>query len=146
MPEKNQSLDIVLFYNMTDIAALAGYIIFKDNNKLSKVPRRTFLKNLSLELCRSEIEKRRANTFVNRIFTTKSAIEAIFGLPILDKSVVAPAKTAARSNNNRCKLCKDTGNPRKSTRTFCVHCDNPVCKIHKTTASICNSCDFIKNV
>lgn len=142
---KTNRWTLSFFYNMTDIAALASYIIYKDNWNLTKLKRRMFVKDLALELCRPEIERRRENSYVNRIFTTKSAIEALLGVPIAKNNVVEKTKKSS-SNNNRCQLCKDNGNPRKSTRTFCVLCDIPVCKSHKITASLCDNCDFTQNI
>lgn len=142
---KTNRWTLSFFYNMLDIAALASYIIYKENSNLPKMKRRMFLKDLSMELCRPEIEKRRINSHVNRVFMTKSAIDAVLGEPMVTSKVLATTNKAS-SNNNRCQICKDKKLPRKSTRTLCILCDNPVCKSHKVSASICDNCDFTRNI
>lgn len=128
---------LAFFYNMLDIAALAAVIIFRENNDPQLI-RRKLLKELSLNLCMPEIEKRRDNPLTNRIFTTKIAIENILGSRIPH----VPATPSSNRGMKRCHPCS-VEQIRKSTRTSCTNCDKPVCAAHHMKILVCPDCNFV---
>jgi hypothetical protein len=76
---------LAFFFNITDVASLAAYIVYSENNK--NIPKKTsqrriFLRQLSDELCMPHIQERSKNYQIMRHFSTKMAIESIFKSPI----------------------------------------------------------------
>lgn len=66
---------LAFFYNILDIAALASYIIYIENNKMLQrktSDRRVFLRQLGEELCYPEIQNRSLNIQAMRHFATRS--------------------------------------------------------------------------
>ena len=72
------------FYNILDVACLAAYILYYENNKVlsKKSYERLFYRKLSRELCTPFVEDRSHNAQIMRHFTTRVAIESFFGRAI----------------------------------------------------------------
>ena len=73
---------LAFFYNMVDIASLAAYIIYYQNNKMlpqKTNQRRLFLRQLGTELAMPIIECRVTNVQIMRHYMTKLAVESILG-------------------------------------------------------------------
>ena len=67
------------------MAAFAAYIIYVENNQYLKSltsQRILFLHQLSEQLTKAKIEVRANNKRISSVFSTRNAIEAIYGGPI----------------------------------------------------------------
>lgn len=88
---------LAFFYNIVDIASLAAYILYYENNKMIKKTnkRRCFLHQLSKELCMLSIEDRSKNSQIMRNFS-KNAIESIFGRSVNDNTSTPSTSSGQR--------------------------------------------------
>lgn len=76
---------LAFFFNIIDVASLAAYTVYYENNKVTPKKtsqRRIFLRQLSEELCMPHIQERSHNCQIMRQFSTKMAIESIYKSPI----------------------------------------------------------------
>ena len=137
---------LVLFYNMLDIACLATYIIYKENNPKAGAcssSRREFLQELGKNLCMNAIRHRATNLQVTKQFTTKLAIESLLGYPIsckMESYSTTMDKKTLRKVIGCCHFCKSTVKRQRKTRKCCNDCHKPVCDEHSMTIFKCNSC------
>lgn len=138
------------FFNILDIAALAAYLIYYENNKMIKkktAERRLFLRKLSEELAKPMIEERMTNPQVTRDYTTKISIESITGREITRVTQdpgpsVATDKTGRKKITGSCYLCyKMTIKRRRKTRKSCSECERPVCDEHTAHVVKCIECN-----
>lgn len=94
---------LALFFNILDVAALASYIIYYENNKMlpkKTNQRRLFLRQLSEELAISIIENYSQNLQVMRNYTTKLAIESVLERQV-NPPVIPSSSTPMRDNTGR---------------------------------------------
>ena len=143
---------LAFFYNIVDVACLAAYLIYYENNKMIKKKtnqRRKFLRQLSEELSVPMIEDRSQNLQIMRHYSTKLAVESILNRP----TSFAPADEQPSGSQPRldhtgrklitgsCHICyKKTIKKRRKTRKSCVACNKPVCDEHAVTMTKCKEC------
>lgn len=142
---KTNRWPLTFFYNMIDVAALNAFIIHKQNNQVTPVMvRRKLLKDLALNLCLPEIERRSNDVNVNRIFTTISAIENILGRKI--KAIIPRTPSDINSTvYKKCTICL-RDKKRRTTRSLCMYCRSPVCLDHQQSKIIvCTECNLDNN-
>lgn len=134
---------LAFFYNMLDVAAYAAYVIYMENNphlKPSTNRRRIFLQQLSDQLCRPQIDIRADNSHITRIFSTRHAMEAIYGMPL--KMNVGAQEEEERDSSGRikrkgnCYICI----AKRQTRKVCAICNKPVCAEHSKDHPQCLRC------
>ena len=146
---KTQRWPMAFFYNIIDIAALASYIIYSDNNPETKREthnRRVFLQNLGKELSMPAIYTRSKNVACLRRFSTKSGIECMLGktteLPTIQKENPLRDATGRLPIQGNCFVCSRQTNKRKrKTRKICAACKKPICEEHCITTIKCQICE-----
>jgi len=142
---------LAFFFNIIDVASLATYIIYYENNKMipkKTSQRRIFLRQLSEELCMPHIQERSQNCQIMRHFSTKMAIESIYRLPIKSTQTSetnVPIKQLDSTVRIKvvgcCKMCLNgETRKRRKTRKSCVNCNEPVCDEHSITIHKCGNC------
>ena len=139
---------LALFYNMMDIAALATYIVYYENNDMlikKTDERRLFLRQLGEELARPIIENRASNNRVTRVLSTKTAIECIIGeirtndCTLIDASLGCMSEKKAQVGY--CYLCnQQTIKKKRKTRKACDSCSLPICCEHSISFAKCMKC------
>lgn len=141
---------MAMFFNILDIASLAAYIIYYENNKMIKkktAERRLFMRKLSEELAKPMIEERMTNPQVMRNYTTKNAIESIIGREVTAITqdpgpLVERDRTGRRKVTGSCHICyKLTIKRRRKTRKSCNECQRPVCDEHTANIIKCIECN-----
>ena len=133
-------------YNILDVAAFAAYIIYVENNqhlKSSTSRRRLFLHQLSEQLTKAEIEVRANNKRIFSEFSTRNAIEAIYGGPIrvMDAGGGSEAErdsTGRLKHKGYCYICSK----RRTTRKTCTLCNKPVFAEHSTDKPQCHRYNY----
>lgn len=150
--KSTQRWPLAFFYNIIDIACLASYIIYYENNKLlikKTYERRLSYRQLGRELCTPFIEERSRNVQIMRHFTTKIAIESFFGKcvnmyqqPIASGSstpVPQIDSTGRKKVVGACYLCLQSEfKVRRKTRKSCSECKLPICDQHSIAITKCN--------
>lgn len=152
---------VAFFYNIIDVSGVAAFILYKSNNpQFGKKTdaRRTFLKQLGIQLAMPMIIERSKTPTIYRNFSTKMAIEAMLGCPIVSSSLEGNSTvdnpiTSMRDASGRLKI---VGNCYKclvalekrtrKTRKQCSVCNRPICSPHTITISQCIDCAHLKNV
>lgn len=126
---RTQRWPLAMFFNILDIAALAAYIVYYENNSMIKKKthqRRIFLRQLSEELCKSMIEDRFSNNQIMRHHSTKNAVEDILGVyfgpvPAATKDDEPRDTTGRLKVTGSCHLCyRLTIKRRRKTRKSCL--------------------------
>lgn len=140
---KTNRWPLAFFYNILDVAALASFIIYKEN-KGGRLCRRKTLKELALKLCNKQILDRSRNKHVAKNFTTKSAIEAILGVPYEAEKVHDPDAAEAPKKSGRCVLC--VKGKKTVSRTKCTMCNYFVCAKHYSKVCVCQNCNFVDDI
>lgn len=137
---------LAFFYNILEIAALAAYVIHKENNPSNKDSgcRRKFLQGLAKNLVRPEVEKRFSNPQIMRHLSSKLAIQTALGKEMQaregNNNIPVPRDASGRlTKKGNCSICKTQQIP-KQTRKVCDICGNPVCAIHSCNYSACTNC------
>lgn len=104
---KTNRWSLAYFFNMLDIAALAAYIVFKENNPKLNLgePRRTFLRELAFQLCMPAIEARRKNNLVYGKQSVKVAID-YFCVSLPHPTTAAKIKEGNADTKDVIKSCK----------------------------------------
>lgn len=139
---------LALFYNIIDIAALAAYIIYMEHNPqlASSDSRRKFLKTLSLQLCRENIEERSKNAWVTSKLHIRSAMQDVLGQELATPSGSTSTSQTRRDSTGRiaivgsCFICREVKRKQRKTRKACTSCARPVCDEHSVTRATCNNC------
>lgn len=139
---------LAFFFNILDIAGVAAYVIYYENNSMLRKKtnrRRLFLRQLSEELAMPMIEERAPNQQIMRNHSTKIAVESFFERPIVE---VVPRNDQRRDATGRravvgsCYICNEQPiRKRRKTRKSCVECDKPVCDQHSVNISKCLHCN-----
>lgn len=146
---RTQRWPLAMFFNILDVAALAAYIVYFENNNMIKKKthqRRIFLRQLSEELCKPIIEDRSSNKQIMRHHATKNAIEDMLGIylgpvPTAEKEDAPRDSTGRLKVTGSCHLCyRLTIKRRRKTRKSCAKCENPVCDEHSSTKVLCSDC------
>lgn len=138
---------LALFFNAIDVAALAAYIIYIENNPqlTSTDRRRRFLKDLSFQLCKENIEQRTRNSKVIAKPFTRYAIEEVFGKKFQPNGINQSSSMPNRDKTGRikvvgsCSICSKNNKKRK-TRKACARCSDPICNEHSTNRPLCDTC------
>lgn len=147
---RTQRWPLAMFFNIIDVAALAAYIIYYENNSMLKKhtnQRRIFLRQLSEELCKSFVEDRSTNAQIMRHHSTKNAIEDILGVqlgavPNVERNVEPRDSTGRIKVTGSCYLCYRLAiKRRRKTRKSCDQCEKPVCDEHCAKKVLCFDCD-----
>ncbi|KAG8238186.1 hypothetical protein J437_LFUL014062 [Ladona fulva] len=152
---------LAFFYNILDIACLAAYILYYENNKLlskKSYERRLFYRQLGRELCTPFVENRSHNAQIMRHFTTKVAIESFFGRainpyaqPTASKSSKPQAQfdsTGRKKITGVCHVCLQSEfKKRRKTRKSCSlgmsNAVKEVCFIRNIFEELELNCDSI---
>ncbi|XP_076267092.1 piggyBac transposable element-derived protein 4 isoform X2 [Rhynchophorus ferrugineus] len=150
-----QRWPLAFFYNILDIACLASYILYYENNKMivkNSYERRLFYRQLGRELCIPFVESRSNNAQIMRHFSTKVAIESLLGRAInpnahqRTSSVSLTPQTQLDSTGRKkitgvCYECLQSEfKKRRKTRKICLVCENPICQEHCITTTTCEGC------
>lgn len=136
---------------MLDIAALAAFIIYAENNNMNTKEatkcsiRRTFLLDLSKQLYMPAVLERSTNSRVYNNFKNRNAIENVMGSlirPVIQETLPHPVGPDGRRKfTGYCYICKaDPGKHRRKTRKSCSECKRPICDQHTHTIIKCYSC------
>lgn len=145
---------LAFFYNILDVACLAAYIIYTENNPQIAYKtdrRRSFLKNLGRDLCLPSIIKRSREPLVTRFYFVKTAMEHNLGVNIatsIHNPPPAPTPVQERDKTWRlkftgyCIMCNTADEKRKRrTHKRCYKCKNPVCDEHTNPSlTLCRKC------
>lgn len=135
---------LAFFYNMVDVAALASYIIYREHNPQFKTKdqRRFFLKDLSNELCKPEVENRSTCQKIVRNPFLRGAMEMVLGrqIGIVPKAAVAGSREVHLVVGS-CYFCRDLKRKQRKTRKSCVVCGRPICDEHSKAHTTCINCD-----
>jgi hypothetical protein len=142
---------LAFFFNMLDIACLAAYILYYENNKLlpkKTYERRLFYRQLGRELCTIFVENRSNNAQIMRHFATKVAIESFLGRavnphaqPTVRKPQAQLDSTGRRKITGACRICLQSELKKcRKTRKSCSVCEFPVCDEHCITNTTCEEC------
>lgn len=143
---RTQRWPLAFFYNIIDIGAFASFVLYKclhPTNTKSTSARRTFLKELANQLVKPAIEERANNSHVNRVFSTKNALEAMTNATMRINKPGTSTFQHERDSSGRikqkgkCHLCT----VRRPTRKCCATCKKPVCSEHSEDFCICNECE-----
>lgn len=141
------------FCNMLDVAALAAYILYGENNHLNTTTsrkqsiRRSFLLDLGRELVLPAITERSTNARICSIFTKRVAIESFLGHSVAHPLATAESHHPTEPDGRRkftgyCYICKNGPEKhRRKTRKSCCNCNRPICDQHTLTISKCHSCE-----
>lgn len=139
------------FFNILDIAALAAYILYAENNELNTTAskkrsiRRSFLLDLGRQLALPAIMERSTNSRICSNFKKRVAIEYILGTPITGSAETRTSPLAPdgrRKVTGNCYICKDGPEKRRrKTRKRCCYCKRPICDQHTVTISKCHCCE-----
>lgn len=110
---------LTIFYGILNMSAINGYIIYKKNNN-SNMKRRTFLKNLGLDLVREHLHHRKDVAQLPRL--TRKRIKDFLGEPDEEP----PAKVP--NVRKRCQICP----AKKDRKTYntCRNCNKYICIEH----------------
>lgn len=139
---------LAFFFNILDVAALAAYIVYYENNQMT--PRKTnqrkiFLGQLAAELAMPMIEDRDSNQQIMRNRATKQAIESYIHQPSI--AVEVAADNHPRDSTGRkvlvgsCHICnKQPIRKRRMTRKCCVSYEKTVCDEHTAKITKCLEC------
>lgn len=142
---------LAFFFNMVDVACLAAYIIYTENNSLKtkknikKSIRRSFLLELVDQMTASAIQERSQSPKICGNFKKRIAIESMLGGPI--QMPVRPSEPAPREKDGRLKyqgVCYQCNSGpqklRRRTRKCCSKCNRPICDQHTSTTTQCYCC------
>lgn len=132
---------LAMFFNMIDIACLASYIIYSENNPDNSKrtdSRRIFLKDLGRSLAMPAIVGRSTNRRVSQHFGTRSGIECMLGRP-LTFAPVSAGTNKPTGFTGTCYICRTNKTYRK-TRKACCTCNQPICLEHSNSVVKCSSC------
>lgn len=140
---KTSRYSLALFFNCIDVAALASFIIFTENNSSyykTTDKRRRFLTELATELCVPAVEERARQPRITRRSSIRAAMELALNREITTASTSSSQQLKAKGPQpaGSCYLCHAEGKPRRKTRTNCSQCAKPTCLVHYTT--LCNNC------
>lgn len=141
---------VAFFYNIINVATLAAYLTYMEQNIFPKNrtnSRKSFLKDLGRHLSMPAIQTRSNSGHVMQCFNVKSGIECMLGRPIYFpyKPVVPEHNDRDQSGRKRivgkCFACLKATNKRKrNTRKACTTCNKPICDEHSITRTICSAC------
>lgn len=136
-----------LFFNAIDIAALASYIIYMEFNTQHKSTdrRRKFLKDLSIDLCRENIEQRAKSTKISSQSSTASAMQIFYTQDFETlTSPISSLQTKDKSGRipvvGSCHVCSQLRMKQRKTRKACVGCSKPICNDHTISRPVCINC------
>lgn len=119
-----------VLYGILDQAGINAFTLFKIANNAQQMKRKTFLKNLALQLCAAHVNRRLEQGNLWHQLSTKRVAD----LKKEDDEEEIAGKKLKRS---RCYVC-----PRKKDNkvsTVCKVCKKPVCRSHqKVTCPSCN--------
>ncbi|XP_044589814.1 piggyBac transposable element-derived protein 3-like isoform X2 [Cotesia glomerata] len=149
-----QRWPLAFFYNILDVACLAAYILYYENNKMldkKSYERRLFYRQLGRELCTPFVENRSQNPQIMRHFLTKVAIESFLGRAINPHTqLTTPGSSRPQTQLDSTGRKKITGvcytclqsefKKRRKTRKICSVCENPICDEHCITTTTCEVC------
>ena len=139
-----------LFFNIIDVSAVAAFVIYMEHNQkfTSTNRRRKFLKDLSLELCKANIEERAQNPIVTGKVFVRTAMQEVLGREIrpLQSNVQQNQKVKHLDSTGRttivgsCYLCRELNCKQRKTRKSCVLCNKSTCDEHSVNQPKCNTC------
>lgn len=132
---KTRRWPLRVFYGILDQCAVNSLIVFTTNNidwrQNSKNTRRSYLHQLSYDLVRPHIERRRNNPHISGNLC--QIISQILG----DKNTPAiPQAAAGPTSKRRCHFCPRAKD--RKTAFECFLCKSPTCGDHR--AKICENC------
>ena len=138
-----------MFFNILDVASLAAYLIYYENNKMlpkKTNQRRLFLRQLSEELATPMIEDRYHNVQIMRNYSTKITIESVIGWPVnpveADPGPSVSTRCIRKEESYRfLPYLLQTIKKRRKTRKACSECDRPICDEHAITFAKCIECN-----
>ncbi|XP_036340277.1 uncharacterized protein LOC118749576 [Rhagoletis pomonella] len=139
---------LAMFYNLVDIAALATYIIYAENQSNimpSNLTRRRFLVQLSLDLCHNNILRRSQNQHVIGKPNLRSAICDMLGyeLPLTAQyePEISQLNESSRTKiQGKCHICASQDKRQRNSRKRCTKCEKPVCNQHTKRGETCQAC------
>ncbi|XP_065355992.1 piggyBac transposable element-derived protein 4-like [Calliphora vicina] len=142
---------LALFFNILDTAALASFIIYKENiggTSVRQSQRKHFIERLGEDLCRPLILTRSKIPQITGRFPIRSAMEFILGEPLTATNQDADFEadeTTERDATGRikikgkCHICCSY-KKKRNTRQICVKCKKPICAEHRVCYTKCDIC------
>uniref|UniRef100_A0A182MIP2 PiggyBac transposable element-derived protein domain-containing protein n=1 Tax=Anopheles culicifacies TaxID=139723 RepID=A0A182MIP2_9DIPT len=125
---------MIVFFNLMNLCAINAWCIYQMNHpEESKISRRDFLVNMSLELLRPQARRRLDNKTIARAL--KQRIATFLGISREEYETV-PVFDNRPDSRGRCYLCSRARN--KSTRMSCHSCGKFTCNAH--CAHLCRTC------
>lgn len=124
---KSNRWSLIIFFSTLDIGAINAQIVYQTNNKYKTI-RRSFLKQLGMELVQQHLENRLETCTLSRSLRQRIS-------KILKKSTIL----ARINSQGRCRFCSSTKN--RKTKKQCQICTSHICNEH--AYMLCPKCtDF----
>ena len=136
---KSNRWPMVLFYNLLDVAGVAGFVIWMSLNPEwaandRKGRRRKYLKQLAYGLTNDWIDLRTQNVHVLQ----PAVVTALHQLGKVAAAIQRP-RQARNPARKRCQLCRRPQD--NKTSTVCSNCNKYVCGTHSTTVTTWTNCE-----
>lgn len=140
---KTNRWPMAVWFNCLDVAALATTIVYNTNHPPIREhqgpgQRRNQLKNLCMQLCKQELDRRFEDLRISNQATIRVAFE-LLGYKVNDPAEQHGSdqeKKAAEKSKGRCRDCPRSRD--RKVRTKCSKCLHHVCGIHSTR--VCKHC------
>lgn len=127
---------LVIFFSIVDMAGINAQVLFNYNLHNTIIPRRIFLKNLSLTLMKPYLEERASLKCLPQDIQVSLTKYRKVEDPVLHEP--------QRKKVGRCILCGRSKNINTTSR--CSTCDNFVCKQHAIKKVVCSICNEKTNL
>lgn len=127
---KTRRWPLRFFYGILDQAGVNALVLFKNKHTEQTTERRSFLKDLGLQLARPFMEERLKKPLPKDL---QEGIKKILGIT-LETPDPNPARN--KPKQARCSSCPRSKD--RKTKTFCAKCHSAICTEHKY--DVCKSC------
>lgn len=117
---------IIIFYTLLNVAGVNSYIIYKNNPKTQKKPRRFFLEKLGMELLDGHLRRRALQQQIPRTIRMR----------LLEICKIEPQNVPRPNIQGRCNWCDSRKN--RKTKYSCRKCNKFMCLEH--IQCLCSEC------
>nr|XP_021191520.2 piggyBac transposable element-derived protein 4-like [Helicoverpa armigera] len=125
-----KSWPILILYTMMNIAAINSFIIYRENNKNTKLRRCEFIRKLGLALLEQHLKIRK-----NKSNLPRELKKRIFE-QVGESDYDPPGPSEGKYPYKRCRDCPSAKD--RKTKYKCIECKKPICLEHVVT--MCQSC------